>query len=888
MAIVDTKRVSDLEWNDGYYPRVVVKFHDYVELPYEDEVERHLRKRQIGPWHELEERFPGVSMRRLYRSVDPENIRRLEDEAAERDPEYERASLANYFVVECPGDCDPRAVAKRLAAWEAVATAYVDLPGEDPSVNAVDDPRSPNQGYLDPSPDGVNAEFAWPKPDGTGFGGGDGGGVRVVDLERGWTLNHEDLTAHGAALLHGTVRDGSRAHGTAVLGELGAVDNALGCVGIAPAADVDVTSYWGSTIPDAMLAAVATMEFGDVLLLEVQVGGGPGGSWVPVETLDAAFDTIRLATALGVVVVEAAGNGGNDLDAFTNAAGERVLDRTSADFRDSGAILVGAATSAAPHTRLAFSNFGNRVDCYAWGHNVETTSSDSSGATDTYTGGFNGTSSASPIVTGAALVVQGVAETNLGYRFAPRQLRELLSDPATGTPSSDPIGVMPDLRAILESDAINVAADPYMRDFVGDVGDPHTGPISASPDIIVTTSAVADPQAAFGEGSGTENDATLGSNVESGQDNVVYARVRNRGGSDATDVTVTVYWSEVATLVTPDMWTLVGEATIPTVPAGDQLTVSDAIAWDASDVPATGHYCFVGVVGTPDDPAPAPAEFGDWATFQRYVRDNNNVTWRNFNVVDNAPDPSDPEGFVVLPFLAPGAPDRARAMDLEVLGRLPAGARLFVEMPAHLFDGVAGRAALRGGAERVDDDRIRVPMNPSGRRTLDGVAFPAKSRADLRLLVDIPEKYRDRTFEVAVRQVYEDEEVGRVAWRLAPRGGRDRTGLSMNVHADAEGVPESDHLDDEYVVFENETDDDVDMTGWTLDYDDRQSYAFPDGFTLDAGASVTVRTGEGDDGDDELFAGYRRPVLNNEGDTVRLRDAEGRVVLTHAYGHGGN
>src|SRR4029453_8232234 len=98
---------------------------------------------------------------------------------------------------------DLQALARSLRSWPSVKTAYVDIPAVDPVVNAGDDPRSSNQGYLDPSPDGIDAEYAW------GFPGGDGAGQRVIDLERGWTFNHEDLTAHGATMLHGTLLDRS-------------------------------------------------------------------------------------------------------------------------------------------------------------------------------------------------------------------------------------------------------------------------------------------------------------------------------------------------------------------------------------------------------------------------------------------------------------------------------------------------------------------------------------------------------------------------------------------------------------------------------------------------------------------------------------------------------
>ncbi|MBK6643574.1 MAG: hypothetical protein IPG39_21250 [Bacteroidetes bacterium] len=46
-------------------------------------------------------------------------------------------------------------------------------------------------------PWGIDARYAWT------FTGGDGAGVSFIDMERGWTFDHEDLNAHGITLLHG-------------------------------------------------------------------------------------------------------------------------------------------------------------------------------------------------------------------------------------------------------------------------------------------------------------------------------------------------------------------------------------------------------------------------------------------------------------------------------------------------------------------------------------------------------------------------------------------------------------------------------------------------------------------------------------------------------------
>jgi hypothetical protein len=327
------------------------------------------------------------------------------------------------------------------------------------------------------------------------------------------------------------------------------------------------------------------------------------------------------------------------------------------------------------------------------------------------------------------------------------------------------------LRSIFDT-VLNAAPDVYIRDFVGDTGEPHTGAISASPDIILRPTPVANPQAAFGAGSGTENNATLGSTADITQPkNYIYVRVLNQGGSAATNVQATVFWSPVATLVTPDLWTLVGTKNIPNVPIGEQLTVSDAIEWLKADIPAPGHYCFVGLIGTVADPAPSPADFLNWDNFQRFIRENNNVTWRNFNVEPNNPDvedPTVPKGFKALKFLAPGAPDKARYMALEVIAKLPEGAKAVLEVPLVFFELLHGCHRL--GIASVDRKRAvaRIPVNPHGRIRFGEVLFPVKSRTTLRLLVHIPDEHRKQTYQVAVRQLWECQEVGRVTWQLQP------------------------------------------------------------------------------------------------------------------------
>jgi hypothetical protein len=234
---------------------------------------------------------------------------------------------------------------------------------------------------------------------------------------------------------------------------------------------------------------------------------------LPVEVEPAVFDAIRHVTDAGIIVVEAAGNGGHDLDTFVNAANRHVLNRGNAEFRDSGAIMVGAASSTAPHWRLGFSCHGSRIDCYGWGENINTTGDGWQGTSTTaYTTGFGGTSGASPMVAGAAVLLQSWRKKRQGRVYSPEFLRAMMSsanlNTASGNPASDRIGVMPDSRAIIEAEIANdrfryvhenYAAFVYILfglidDSPGVVWIPGRGPVPVDPDWLPIAKTIAAPK----------------------------------------------------------------------------------------------------------------------------------------------------------------------------------------------------------------------------------------------------------------------------------------------------------------------------------------------------------------------------------------------------------
>jgi hypothetical protein len=395
-------------------------------------------------------------------------IAALEREAEELQgldgPLAEPRSLTWYFRVDARVHGEQaQALVDDLLDRDDVKSAYREMTAHDPFVRTVHNPLNLRQRYLNRSPHGINARWMWRRPNGTGIGKG----VTVADVEEAWNRSHEDLVAKGTTLVFGDNRRNAQPpatgnHGTSVLGVLVAEDNLLGGVGIAPgvtsvliASRFRLQDHTDTNVAAAIAMAAAKLSPGDVLLVEVERKDG-----LPTEVEEADFVAIKKATGAGRVVVTAAGNGGIPLD--THAVGGKfVFDRSSCDFLESGAIMVGAARAKPPHDALQM-NTGSRVDCYAYGELVTTAGKGdlTTGQVNPdrrYTGEFGGTSAAAAIVAGAAILVQGRYKAlHPGSSLNSLEMRDILSKTGTPQGAGGHIGVMPDLRAI-------VAANPSLQ-----------------------------------------------------------------------------------------------------------------------------------------------------------------------------------------------------------------------------------------------------------------------------------------------------------------------------------------------------------------------------------------------------------------------------------------
>jgi serine protease len=397
----------------------------------------------------LRERYRDLRIEPLLGADDAPRVSKLVDRARKRNPKYRGARLLSTYAIEVPAGVEPEALARDIQEVEGKLRAYVEPgPVRPPWVVGVDDPRTVKQGYLKAVRTGVGAEALWEEP------GADGEGQAFVDVEWGWDSDHEDLLKKEVQKISG-LNDLEIGHGTAVIGIVAADDNKKGGVGIAPnVPSVRAVSPWRSEesyrIPAAILDAIDVMDPGDVLLIELQNEFG-GYVDVPAEIDPDVWEMVALATALGIVVVEPAGNGRVDLDEVV-IDGVKVFDPDDPEV-DSGAILVGAGNSGYPHRRSDSSCHGRRVDCYAWGDLIDSPFSDGVEHTG-YTETFGGTSGASAIIAGVALAMQGISEKRKNRRLETDELRTILRRRDLGTPSgseADRIGAMPDLVKILDS-----------------------------------------------------------------------------------------------------------------------------------------------------------------------------------------------------------------------------------------------------------------------------------------------------------------------------------------------------------------------------------------------------------------------------------------------------
>ncbi|MDX1512094.1 MAG: S8 family serine peptidase, partial [Nitriliruptorales bacterium] len=239
-----------------------------------------------------------------------------------------------------------------------------------------------------------------------GIGSGAAVDVDVAVLDTGIDSGHRDLdvVSHvncvstflglfgGGGGCNAGGSDG-HGHGTHVAGTIGARDNGLDVVGVAPGArlwGVKVLSDAGAGSSSDIIAGIdwVTARADQIEVINMSLGGSG--------TSSATNSAIQGATNAGVVVVVAAGNDSANASGYTPANAPDVITVSAFSDTDGAPGGNGNSCSGADDSFASYSNYGAVVEIAAPGSCIRSTRA--GGGTTS----MSGTSMASPHVAGAA------------------------------------------------------------------------------------------------------------------------------------------------------------------------------------------------------------------------------------------------------------------------------------------------------------------------------------------------------------------------------------------------------------------------------------------------------------------------------------------------------
>ncbi|HMV68340.1 MAG TPA: hypothetical protein PKA64_15945 [Myxococcota bacterium] len=403
-----------------------------------------------------------------------------------------RVDLAEVRQVYVPDLGIARALHAALGQIPGVRRVFpiarVTLPGDDPAVDdpATADPQAEDPlasclttpastGYLDEGL-GLDVRELWTQWEPEAGVLARGSGARIGIIEQDWPPKlPSNIAPPRNPITVGPSVDNWRLHATmdlailAALGDPASTDPTLKETpeGIAPgtlvfrisltkllSSQIKAETYAGhvagaiSVLASRLTKADKDGGAGAVLLVEAQLEDDQK-QLTPVTADPVVREVIRAATAAGVLVVVPSSNMRAPL------AGSDVDDPSDDEL---GPLMVGGVwpsgllqANTCGELVVADCRYGPRVDCFAWASAVK--SLDPNGMAT----GHSGTSSASAIIASAACLLQSAYLAKTGAQLLPAALRAALRHRGlgraaitweTGAPTTDHVGVMPDLPAI--------------------------------------------------------------------------------------------------------------------------------------------------------------------------------------------------------------------------------------------------------------------------------------------------------------------------------------------------------------------------------------------------------------------------------------------------------
>ena len=318
-------------------------------------------------------------------------------------------------------------------------------------------------------------------------------------------------------------------------------------------------------------------------------------------------------------------------------------------------------------------------------------------------------------------------------------------------------------EAVAEALCEMVIGEPgiYLRDFPGDVGDPHDhGSISASPDV----GAYLAQQDMGAAPLNDKSQRLVPEELVVGMPAWAYVRAYNKGDLPSPAISAHLYDSQPSTLVDPTTWNVVGTAdlgSLPAAPAGNDNPTLGEIEWTPS---FAGHRCFVCLLSDHAIHADELANLAQGWNFRQYmafIRSNAWAAWRNYDAVQPSA-----VGDASMEAQVRGYHDGGHRFEIAVGITPDPDTVVRITIPTALFELLSNRSSQ---VQVVDQqgDFVTLLVAGAGEFSLGTGVLPASFAADCRLQVSAPAVAGGQRVEIYLSQSHEGDEIGRVSWQLS-------------------------------------------------------------------------------------------------------------------------
>lgn len=243
-------------------------------------------------------------------------------------------------------------------------------------------------------------------------------------------------------------------------------------------------------------------------------------------------------------------------------------------------------------------------------------------------------------------------------------------------------------------------------------------------------------------------------NPEFGETNFIYVKLHN-GFSTSTSGNLEVYSANASSsLVWPTGWTLIG-----TIPVTSFSANSTRIVEQSWNPPGQGHYCLVARWVSTSDPMATP----EGSNIGVNVRNNNNLIWRNVNIVDLSSDESADAAFLV------GNMSRDDSRSMLVFSAPGNGKPSFLATGDVTFelDEALLRAWSLGGAKSIGLERIGAGFRVGeAGGSLENLILPPQFQGRLRIVFRKLRSTPKTEFEIDVAQWVGKSLIGGVSYTI--------------------------------------------------------------------------------------------------------------------------